>query len=299
MDKIVVVSQKGGPGKTTTAVNLGAGLALTGERVLVVDVEPQAQAGIALGIRLDKAKRHLSLGLKLQAAAQGVDVSLDDIVIDRTEILSKWRGHGRLAVVASEQFTMANAQHILHAEGKGAVGVLRDLLDDLDEQFDYAVIDTPPAVEALNAVALAASDYAVTLCLPKHATVEGAVAMRSTIKHVRERTGIADPKYLGAILNMSAPPSEWTSEEIEVRNLMVDVGLMPFVTDIRDDTRISRSYDSGVPSVIGFARHACGKRYAELLQEVLDRMDSDESEWAIAPTADQVLGYDEKEEADV
>lgn len=289
MEKLVVVSQKGGPGKTTTTVNLAAGMALTGANVLIVDVEPQAQAGIAVGVRLDKSTRHLALGLKLQQAAQDVPTTLRDIIVDRTEILSKWKQHGKLAVVASEQSTMANAQHILHAAGRDKVRVLRDLLDDLEDEYDYALIDTPPAVEALNAVSLAASDYALTLCLPKHATVEGAIAMRSTIKHVRERTGVPDPKFLGAVLNMSSPPSEWTTEEIEVRNLMVDAKLQPFVTDIRDDMRISRSYDSGIPSVVGFARHACGKRYASLLQEVMDRMDSDESEWTVAPSADEVL----------
>ncbi|MGW1496409.1 ParA family protein, partial [Streptomyces sp. NPDC002402] len=258
MERISVVSQKGGPGKTTTAVNLAAGLALGGADVVVVDIEPQAQAGSALGVRLDKSTLRLSLGLKLQSAAQGIETSLEDIVVDRSEILAKWPDHGRLAVLASEQATMVNAQHILHASGKEKAHVLRDLLDTIDDQFDYAIIDTPPAVEALNAVALAASDYALTLCMPKHATVEGAVAMRATIKHVPDRTSVANPRYLGAVLNMSKGPSEWTSEEIEVRDLLVDAGLLPFVTDIREDTRISRSYDAGVPCVVGFARAACG-----------------------------------------
>ncbi|MER5549624.1 ParA family protein [Streptomyces sp. NPDC002589] len=288
MQRIAIVSQKGGPGKTTTAVNLAAGLALGGADVLVVDVEPQAQAGTALGTRLDQSTLNLSLGLKLQLAAQGMPATLEDIVIDRTEILAKWPNHGRLALLASEQRTMVNAQHILHAAGKERTHVLNDLLDTLDEDFDYAILDTPPAVEALNAVALAASDYALTLCLPKHATVEGAVAMRATIKHLPGQ-GQTKPKYLGAVLNMSKPVSEWKEEEIEVRDLMVDAGLLPFVTDIREDTRISRSYDAGVPSVVGFARHACGKRYAELLREVLLRMEAPESEWQIAPSASEVL----------
>ncbi|MGW1617288.1 ParA family protein [Streptomyces sp. NPDC002285] len=289
MQRIAIVSQKGGPGKTTTAVNLAAGLALGGADVLVVDVEPQAQAGAALGTRLDQSTLNLSLGLKLQLAAQGMPATLEDIVIDRTEILAKWQNHGRLALLASEQRTMVNAQHILHAAGKERTHVLGELLDSLDEDFDYAILDTPPAVEALNAVSLAASDYALTLCLPKHATVEGAVAMRATIKHLPGQATAPKPKYLGAVLNMSKPVSEWKEEEIEVRDLMVDAGLLPFVTDIRDDTRISRSYDSGVPSVVGFARHACGKRYAELLREVLFRMDAPESEWPIAPSASEVL----------
>ncbi|WP_199550311.1 ParA family protein [Streptomyces sp. N35] len=289
MERISIVSQKGGPGKTTTAVNLAAGLALGGADVLVVDVEPQAQAGAALGVRLDQSTLKLSLGLKLQAAAQGVDTGVEDIVIDRSEILAKWPNHGKLSVLASEQRTMANAQHILHAAGRDKAHVLGSLLDSVQEEFDYVVIDTPPAVEALNAVALAASDYALTLCMPKLATVEGAVAMRATITHVPDRTGVANPKYLGAVLNASHAPSEWSSEEIDVRDLMVDAGLLPFVTDIREDARISRAYGGGVPASAAFARTACGKRYAALLAEVLHRMDTEEAEWTIAPTASEVL----------
>jgi chromosome partitioning protein len=300
VDKIAVASQKGGPGKTTTTVNLAAGLALTGARVLVVDVEPQAQAGQALGVRLGKGDLNLSLGLKLQMAAQGVATSVQDILIDRSELLAKWKGAGQLFLLASEQHTMVNAQHILHAAGKERVGALRELLVELEDKFDYAVFDTPPAVEALNGVALAGSDFALTLCLPKHATVEGAVAMRSTIRHVKDRTGgTADPKYLGAVLNMSKPATEWSQEEMEVRDLMLDTGLLPFVTDIRDDTRVSRSYSSGVPAVLGFARHAPGKRYAKFLQEVLDRMDTPEAEWQVAPSVEEALNEQAKEKARV
>ncbi|TGA99690.1 ParA family protein [Streptomyces sp. MZ04] len=289
MDRIAVVSQKGGPGKTTTAVNLGAGLSMAGHDVVIVDVEPQAQAGAAVGARIDPdTNKHLSLGLKLQTAAQGIRTSVADILIDRSEILAKWKDHGRLAVLAAEQETMVTAQHILHAQGKGRMGALSDLLESIDDQFDYAIIDTPPAVQALNATALAAADYAITLSWPKHQTLEGAVAMRATIGRMNADGG-GGPKFLGTVLNMAHPVGDWTTEEIEVRDMLVDTGLLPFSAEIRENGRISRSYDSGVPSVVGFARHDCGKRYASLLQEVLHRMDTPEAEWEIAPTASEIL----------
>ncbi|MGW1976666.1 ParA family protein [Streptomyces sp. NPDC001889] len=290
MEKIAVASQKGGPGKTTTTVNLAAGLALAGFRVLVGDIEPQAQAGIALGVRLKGESIAKSLALPLQQAAQGVPATLRNIIIDRTELLQARKATGTLHLLASEQATMSNAQHILHAAGVEKAHVLRELLDELDDDYDFAVFDTPPAVQSLNGVALAASDYALTLCNPRLATVEGAVTMRSTIRHVKDRTrGKADPKYLGVVLNMAKPMGEWTTEEIDVRNQMVDANLLPFVTEIREDSRISSSYSKGRPSVLGYARTAPGKRYAQFLTEVLDRMDAPEEEWKIAPSADEAL----------
>ncbi|MFH0246376.1 ParA family protein [Streptomyces sp. HK10] len=290
MEKIAVASQKGGPGKTTTTVNLAAGLALAGFRVLVADIEPQAQAGIALGVRLKGGDVAKSLALPLQQLAQGVPSSLRNIIIDRSELLQARKSKGALHLLASEQATMSNAQHILHAAGVEKVHVLRTLLEELDDEYDFAVFDTPPAVQSLNGVALAASDYALTLCNPKGATVEGAVTMRSTIRHVKDRTrGLADPKYLGVVLNMAKPMGEWSTEEIDVRNQMVDANLLPFVTEIREDSRISGSYAKGVPAVLGYARAAPGKRYAKFLQEVLDRMDTPEEEWELAPSADEML----------
>ncbi|WP_425824649.1 ParA family protein [Streptomyces fractus] len=296
MEKTAVVSQKGGPGKTTTSVNLAAGMALAGYRVVVLDIEPQAQAGAALGVRLAQNTINMSLGLKLQQAAQGVPTSLRDIIIDRSDLLSQRKSNGVLHLLASEQATMANAQHILHAAGVEKAHVLRGMLEELEDDYDFAVFDTPPAVQSLNGVALAAADYAITLCAPKGATIEGAVAMRSTVQHVKTRTnGQADPKYLGALLNMAHPLSEWNNEEIDVRNQMVDTGLQPFVTEIREDGRISGSYQKGVPAVIGYARAACGKRYARFLEEVIARMDAPEAEWPIALSADEQL--DEAEQA--
>jgi chromosome partitioning protein len=300
VDKIAVASQKGGPGKTTTTVNLAAGLALAGYSVLVVDIEPQAQAGIALGVRLKGTDVAKSVALPLQAAAQGVPTGLRNIIIDRTELLQHRKSKGTLHLLASEQATMSNAQHLLHAAGVEKVGVLRTLLEELEDDYDFAVFDTPPAVQSLNGVALAASDFALTLCNPKGATVEGAVTMRSTIRHVKDRTrGLADPRYLGAVLNMSHPIGEWTNEEIDVRNQMVDAHLLPFVTEIREDSRISGSYSKGVPAVLGYARTAPGKRYAKFLQEVLTRMDTPEEEWDISPSADEMLDAAEAAAANV
>lgn len=290
MRVLAIASQKGGVGKTATTVNLAAGLALMGSRVVVVDLDPQAQASKALGIRLEGPTIQKSLGLALQGAVQSVPTDLHSYVIDRSEILTKWGAEGTLMLLASEDATMSNAQHLLHTAGPDKATLLRGLLAQLADDFDFAVIDTPPSVGALPAQALAASDYAIGLCSHEYQTLEGAVAMKATLRYVTQRTGgTADPLYLGAVLNKCNPMSKWKRQEIEVRNGMVEAGLLPLVSEIRADDRISGSYAAAAPAVIQFGNHEPGKRYAALLQELFVRMDTPEEEWEIALTADAQL----------
>jgi chromosome partitioning protein len=288
---LTVASQKGGVGKTATTVNLAAGLALAGYRVLVVDLEPQAQAGRALGVNLlssDLVEK--SLGVPLQLALQGLRVNMHDYVVDRSDLLMRWGIEGRLGILASEDQTMTQAQTLLHAAPREKVLILRHLLAQLHDEYDWAVIDTPPNVSALPSAALAASDYAITLCNPLYQTIEGPIAMHSSLKFIHSSTnGEADPRYLGALLNMSNRVDEWTREEVMLRNGMVQANLLPLVTEIRKDARISGAYADGEPAVIKHAKALPGQRYADLLQEIFTRIDSDPSEWEIAPSADEVL----------
>ena len=290
MKVLAVASQKGGVGKTATTVNLAAGLALMNLRVLVVDLDPQAQASKALGIQLEGANIQKSLALALQGAVQGVPTDLRGYVIDRSEILTKYEAEGTLMLLASEDATMTNAQHLLHTAGPDKATLLQTLLSQLSDDFDFAVIDTPPSVGALPAQALAASDYAIALCSHEYQTLEGAVTVKATLRYVQQRTmGASNPRYLGAVLNKCNPPSKWKRQEIDVRNGMVEAGLLPLVSEIRADDRISGSYASAAPAVIQFGNNEPGKRYAALLQELFDRMEAPEEEWEIAETGDAQL----------
>ncbi|MFZ3492009.1 ParA family protein [Streptomyces sp. 5.8] len=276
-----MATQKGGVGKTSSTVNLGAGLALAGQRVLVVDLDPQAQAGTALGLNLsseDQLAR--SLGWVIQGRLQGMRMDLPAIWFDRSELLADFEGAGSLHLLACEESTMTAAQDLIHKKGYQATPVLRRMLLEVASEFDFVVIDTPPAVTSMSATALAAADYVLTVCVPEYPALKGAAATRGTVRYVKDRTGgECDPQYLGAIINRSNPPSKWKMQEVNIRNGMLDTDLAPFRTDIRVDNRISDSFAFGVPAVVRYASHTPGKMYGELMVQILRRMGQSPHEW--------------------
>ncbi|MEU1710057.1 ParA family protein [Streptomyces sp. NPDC005706] len=281
MKVFAFATQKGGVGKTSTTVNFASSLALAGGRVLVVDLDPQSQAGAALGVNIiGEEQLARSLGWALQARLQGMRMPLTDIWFDRTQLLEEFGGQGRLHLLASEESTMTAAQDLIHKKGFQSTPILRRMLLEAAEHFDFVVIDTPPAVSSLSATALAAADYVITVCIPEYPALKGAAATRGTVRYVKDRTnGECDPQYLGVVLNRSNPPSKWKTQEVNIRNGMLDAGLNPFQRDVRTDNRISDSFAYGTPAVIRYASHAPGKIYAELMHQVLTRTTQAEEKW--------------------
>ena len=141
-EKYVVTLRKGGCGKTTTAVNLAASLQLAGKRTLLVDLDPQANATISVGIN------PLDLKTSINDLFTSIEVQPMDVIVTTSYGLSLLPSHPDLSKTeAGMQATQ--------------VGVLRGMLGPIEDQFDYIIIDTPPSESYLSVAALAYGDWVV------------------------------------------------------------------------------------------------------------------------------------------
>ena len=175
MRSIAIINQKGGVGKTTTAVNLSAALARAGQRVGLIDIDPQAHAS-------------LHLGLDPQARVPTVY----DLLTEETKIADLWQRAG--STPESEENLWVAASHIdlaaAEVELAGVVGrevILRDKLAEAQSEFDYVLIDCPPSLGILTINALAAVDDVFLPLQPHFLALHGLSKLLKTIGLVNNR----------------------------------------------------------------------------------------------------------------
>lgn len=169
MRRIAIINQKGGVGKTTTAVNLSAALAEAGRRVLLIDIDPQAHATLHLGIGPTESDRTIYAVLTDGA-------SLPDVRLQVQENLDIIASH--IDLVAAE------------VELAGVVGrelVLREKLKDVEQDYDYLIVDCPPSLGVLTLNALAAVEEAFIPLQPHFLALHGLSMLLETISLVAER----------------------------------------------------------------------------------------------------------------
>ena len=252
---ITLANQKGGVGKTTTAINLATALAAIGERVLIVDLDPQGNASTGLGID----RRHRSVSsydvltgvLDLEEAAMPTAVPGLSIVPSTLDLLGI---EMEIANAPDRVLRLRNALSHNTAEETG---------------FSYVLIDCPPSLNLLTLNSMAAADSVLVPLQCEFFALEGLSQLLQTVERVQQRFN-PDLGIIGVVLTMFDRRNRLTDQVADdVRDCL---GKLVFEAVIPRNVRLSEAPSHGLPALV--YDHACAgsRAYIALARELIGRL---------------------------
>jgi chromosome partitioning protein len=245
---VAVVNQKGGVGKSTTAVNLGACLAVLGKRILLVDIDPQGNATTGLGI--DKR----SIENDVYRALLG-EVSAVEAIVP-TEVENLW------LIPATANLAGAEVELVTALARESR---LRQALAGIAERYDYVLIDCPPSLGLLTINALVAADHMIIPIQAEFYALEGLSQLTTIVHRVKDAL---NPKLeiLGVLVTMYDGRTRLAVEVLEevVRYFPDQV----FKTQIPRNVRLSEAPSFGKPVVLFDVKSRGAQAYLDLAREV-------------------------------
>lgn len=279
MRKMAVINQKGGVGKTTTAVNLSSALAEMGKRVCVIDLDPQAHASLHLGLSVIDNQTNI------------YDVLCGDAMIADAR---RWVSPN-LAIVPAN-LDLAAAELELAGE-VGREVILRDKLEVDDEEFDFIILDCPPSLGVLTLNALTSVDEVFLPLQPHFLALHGLSKLLRTIEIVAKRLN-PGLRLSGVVLCMYESSTRLAAEvtrdveeflRLQSAGSTVWAGARFFETRVRRNIRLAEAPSFG-QSILEYAPTSNGAEdYRQLAREVLGVSEETASEIA-AIAAERLIG---------
>ncbi|MCX7877763.1 MAG: AAA family ATPase [Ignavibacteria bacterium] len=252
MSKVIsIANQKGGVGKTTTAVNLAASLASSGCRVLLIDIDPQSNATSGLGFTtnvMDGSVYELLTGRK-EPKQCVTATDINNLYLIRSNI--------NLVGIEIEIVSMPDREYVLKSK-----------LSDIREYFDFIFIDCPPSLSLITLNALVASDSVLIPVQSEYYALEGLTLLLNTIKMIKTRLN-SSLEIEGYILTMFDSRLKLSNQVADELEKYFQDKLYP--VKIMRNVKISESPSFGKPVVIYDSMSMGARNYTELANEFLKR----------------------------
>ena len=248
---IAIVNQKGGVGKTTTTINLAAALSLRGKSVLLVDIDPQGNASTGLGI-----------------GRQSRGISIYDVLVDGTDIARAIQDTGvpGLSIVPSH-IDLSSAELEIGGQA-GRTTRLRDALDMVKQDYDYILIDCPPALGLLTVNSLAAARSALVPLQCEFYALEGLSQLLKTVEMAKASIN-PDLIIEGVILTMYDKRNRLSAQVAQ--DVRKHLGRAVFRSVIPRNVRIAEAPSFAKPVMMYDPDCAGAKAYMNLADELLSR----------------------------
>jgi chromosome partitioning protein len=250
MNKVIsIVNQKGGVGKTTTAVNLAASLALSGEKILLIDIDPQGNSTSGLGIDRDEVEK------TLYSVIAG-ECSLAEAVV-KTQI-------EQLYLVPSSADLLGAEIELIEKDGRE--GILAKALEDLKANYRYIFIDCPPSLGLLTLNALVASDSVLVPVQCEYYALEGLSMLTKTIRRIQ---GSFNPRLdiKGIVLTMFDTRNNLAHQVVE--EVRKHFGEKVYQTMIPRNIALGEAPSHGKPAMLYDMKSRGAQSYLALAKEIL------------------------------
>ncbi|MFA5949190.1 MAG: ParA family protein [Hyphomicrobium sp.] len=257
---LAIANQKGGVGKTTTAINLGTALAAVGERVLVIDLDPQGNASTGLGIGPEVRARTsydaLTGRVSLLDAALPTAIPGLQVVPANSDLVGL---ESDLGPDAGRAYKLRDAVAALVAQSRGRAA---------DQQFKYVLIDCPPSLNILTLNAMAAANAVLVPVQCEFFALEGISQLKDTIDQIRASLNPA-LEIQGVVLTMHDARTTLSREVAdEVRAFF---GAKVYESMIPRNTRVAEAPSHGKPILLYDYDCAGSQAYIRLASEIIER----------------------------